>query len=131
MNQCNTLNIKISTSLLNNLKSAIKNGTKVPLNLSSNLFGSSNDETNIPHKLLLTNTQVSKIERAFANSSSANIKFSKSQLSKMMQLGGILCELVVHIPYVIFQAGKKYYKRYIISTKISTSITRKSNRILY
>ena len=108
MNQCNTLNIKISTSLLNNLKSAIKNGTKVPLNLSSNLFGSSNDETNIPHKLLLTNTQVSKIERAFANSSSANIKFSKSQLSKMMQLGGILGELVVHIPCVIFQAGKKY-----------------------
>ena len=36
----------------------IKNGTEVTLNLSSNLIGNSNDETNFPHKLLLTNTQV-------------------------------------------------------------------------
>ena len=47
----------------------------------------SNDETNFPHKLLLTNMQVSKIRKAFSNGSSANIKFSKTQLSKMIQLG--------------------------------------------
>ena len=60
-----------------------KNGTEVTLNLSSNLIGSSNDETNFPYKLLLTNTQVSKIRKGFANGSSANIKFSKTQLSKI------------------------------------------------
>ena len=38
-------------------------------------MGSSNDETYFPHKLLLTNTQVSKICKAFANGSTANIKF--------------------------------------------------------
>ena len=43
-----------------------------------NLTGSSNDETNFSHKFLLTNTQVSKIPKAFANGSSANIKFSKT-----------------------------------------------------
>ena len=37
------------------------------LNLSSNVVGSSNDETNFPHKLLLTNTQVLKLFKAFAN----------------------------------------------------------------
>ena len=41
-----------------NVKSAIKNGTEVTLNLSSNIIGNSNDEYNFPHKLLLTNTQV-------------------------------------------------------------------------
>ena len=41
-----------------NVKSAIKNGTEVTLNLSSNIIGNSNDENNFPHKLLLTNTQV-------------------------------------------------------------------------
>ena len=64
------LNVKLSNKLkskLNKLKSAIKNGTEVTLNLSSNLTGSSNDETNFPYKLLLTNTQVSKIRKAFAN----------------------------------------------------------------
>ena len=38
------------------MKSAIKNGTEVTLNLSSNVVGDSNDENNFPHKLLLTNT---------------------------------------------------------------------------
>ena len=54
------------------------------------MVAESNDETNFPHKLLLTDTQVSKIRKAFANSLSANIKFSETQLSKMIQLGGIL-----------------------------------------
>ena len=78
------LNVKLSNLHLNKLKSTIKNGTEVTLNLSSNLFGSSNDKTNFPHKLLLTNTQFSKIRKAFANGSSANIKFLKTQFSKMI-----------------------------------------------
>ena len=84
MTQYNTLNLKLFNLHLIKLKSATKNGTEVTLNLSSSLIGNSNDETNFPHKSLLTNTQVSKIRKG----SSANIKFSKTQLSKMMQLAG-------------------------------------------
>ena len=51
----NTLNVKLSHSQLNTLKPAVKNGTEVTLNLSSNLIRRFNDETNFPHKLLLTN----------------------------------------------------------------------------
>ena len=58
------------------------------MNLSSNLIGNSYYERNFLHKLLLTNTQVSKICKTFANGSSANTKFSKTQLSKMIQSGG-------------------------------------------
>ena len=54
------------------------------------MIGDSNDETNFPHKLLLTNRQVLSIRKAFANHSSVEIKFSKSQLSKMIQSGGFL-----------------------------------------
>ena len=50
------------------------------------MFGSSNDKTNFPYKLLLTNTQVSKIRKVFTNGSSANIKFSKTQLFEIVQL---------------------------------------------
>ena len=56
----------------------------------SNLDGDSNDENNFPHKLLLTNTQVSKLRKAFANSSSANVILSKTQLHKIGQSGGFL-----------------------------------------
>ena len=45
----------------------------------------SNDQTNFPQELLLTDRQVSSIRKAFANNSSVNIKFSKAQLSKMIQ----------------------------------------------
>ena len=74
MTQYNTLNVKLSTSQLNKLKSGIKNGTEVTLKISSNVFGDSNDENNFLYKLLLTNTQVSKLCKAFANNSSANVK---------------------------------------------------------
>ena len=64
----------MSNSQINELKSGIKNGTEVTLNLSSNMIGDSNDETNFQHKLLLTNTKILRICKAFVNNASANIK---------------------------------------------------------
>ena len=58
MTQYNTLNVTFSNSQLNKLKSGIKNGTQVTLNLSSNAVGESNDQSNFPYKSLLTNTEV-------------------------------------------------------------------------
>ena len=62
--------------------------------LSSNAICDSNDENNLPHNLLVTNTQVSMLCKAFATGSSSNIKFSKINLSKMVQLGGFLGRLL-------------------------------------
>ena len=93
MTQYNTLNIKLSNSQLNKLKSGIKNDTEVTLKISSNVVGDSNDEHNFSWKLL-TNTQVSKLHKAFANNSSANIKLSKTQLHKIGQSGGFLGRLL-------------------------------------
>ena len=87
MTQYNSLNVKLSNSQLSKLKSAIKNETDVFLRLSSNMVGNSNDNTNFPHELLLTN-------RAFANHLSTDIKLSKTQLSKMIQSGGFLGKLL-------------------------------------
>ena len=78
----------MSTSQLNKLKSGIKNGTEVTFKISLNVVRDSNDENSFPHKLLLTNKQVSKLRKTFANNSSANIKLSKTQLHKIGQLGG-------------------------------------------
>ena len=94
MTQYNTLNAKLSNSQLNKLKSTIKNGTEVTLNLSSNFIGSSNDETNFLNKLLVTDTQVLKICKAFANGSSAYIKLSETQLHKIVQSGGFLARFL-------------------------------------
>ena len=49
-----------------------------------------NSGTNFPQKLLLRDREVSKICKAFGNKSSANIRLSTAQLSKMLQLSGFL-----------------------------------------
>ena len=71
MTQYNSLNVKLSNSQLKNL-SAIKNETEVVLRLSSNMAGNSDDETNFPHKFLLTNRQVANLQKAFAKNPSIN-----------------------------------------------------------
>ena len=58
------------------------------------MTGNSNDESNFPHKLLLTNRQVANLYKAFANYSSTDIKLSKTQLFKMIQSGGFLGKLL-------------------------------------
>ena len=79
MTQYNSLNVKLSNSQLNKLKSAIKNETDVFLRLSSNMIGNSEDETNFPHKLLLTNKKVANLRRASAKHTSTDIKLSKTR----------------------------------------------------
>ena len=55
-----TLNVKLSN---------------LQLNISLNFIGGSNDEANLTHKSIVTNTKVSRIRKAFANGSSGNTKF--------------------------------------------------------
>ena len=92
MTQYNSLNVKLSNSQLNKLKSAIKNETEVVLRLSSSMVG--DHETNFLHKLLLTNRQAANLRKAFANNLSTDIKLSKTQLSKMIQSGEFLVRLL-------------------------------------
>ena len=92
MSQYNSLNVKLSNSQLNKLKSSIKDKTDVVLRISSSMVGNSND--NFTHELLLTNRQVAKICKTFANHSSTDIKLSKTQLSKMIQSGRFLGNLL-------------------------------------
>ena len=92
MTQYNSLNVKLSDLQLNKFKSAIENKTEVASRLSSNMIG--DNETNFPHKLSLTNGQVSNLRKAFSHHLSADIKLSKTQLSKITQSGGFLGRLL-------------------------------------
>ena len=58
------------------------------------MIGNSVDETNFPHKILLTNKQGANLRKVFANCLSADIKLSKTQLSKIVQSGGFLGRLL-------------------------------------
>ena len=124
MTQYSTLNVKLSNSQLIKSKSTTINGTEETLNLSSNLIGSSNDENN-PHKLLLIDTQVSKIRKTFTNGSSS--KLWNTQLSKMIQSGRIFPELIAAIRKAMLLAGKEVLKEGIsLAPKLAPTLTGKA-----
>ena len=123
MTQYNSLNVKLSNSQLNKLKSSIKNETDVVLRISSNMVGDSNDNTNFPHELLLTNRQVANIRKAFANHSSIDIKLSKTQLSKMIQSGGFLGNLLGKLAGPLMKVAMPLAKNVLAPFGISTAMS--------
>ena len=88
MGKYSRLNVDLSNSHLNKLRSAIKNETEVVLRLSSNMIG--DKENNFCNNLLLTNRQVLNLCKAFRNYLSTDIKLTKTQLPKIIQSGGFL-----------------------------------------
>ena len=96
----------------NDLKSRIKTGNEVNSSISSYLIGDSNDETSFSHnKLLLTDRQVSKLCKSFANNSSATAKLLKTQLSKIVQSEGFIGEFPSSLAELVFKAGIKVAKK--------------------
>ena len=75
---------KLSDLQLNKIKSAVKNQTGVNLRMNIKMF----EGNNLPHELLLTTRQKTKLRNNFENSMSTDIKFSKAQIAKIIQYGG-------------------------------------------
>ena len=123
MTQYHSLNVKLSNSQLSNLKSSIKNETDVVLRISSNMVGNSNDNTNFPHELLLTNRQVANIRKAFAKNTSTDIKLSKTQLSKMIQSGGLLGNLLGKLAGPLMKVAMPLAKNVLAPLGLSASMS--------
>ena len=123
MTQYNSLNVKLSNSQLNKLKSSIKNETDVVLRISSNMVSNSNDNTNFPHELLLTNRQVANIRKAFAKDTSTEIKLSKTQLSQMIQSGGFLGDLLGKLAGPLMKVAMPLAKNVLAPLGISTAMS--------
>ena len=123
MTQYNSLNVKLSNSQLNKLKSSIKNESDVVLRISSNMVSNSNDNTNFPLELLLTNRQIANIRKAFANHSSIDIKLSKTQLSKMIQSGGFLGNLLGKLAGPLMKVAMPLAKNVLAPLGISAAMS--------
>ena len=84
------VNVKLSDSQIKKLKDAVKDNTGTTLRISLKMFNG-ND---LPHELLLTRRQKTKLRNAFNNNMSVDIKFSKAQISKIIQSAGFLASLL-------------------------------------
>ena len=84
------VNVILSDTQLKNLKTALNNKTGTTLRMSLKMF----NENDLPHELLLTTKQKTKLRNAFNNNMSTDLKLSKAQISKIIQSGGLLGSLL-------------------------------------
>ena len=90
MVEYNKVNVKLSDSQIKKLKDAVKNNTGTTLRISLRMFNGNN----LPHELLLTTRQKTKVRNAFNNNMSTDLKLSKAQINKVIQSGGFLGRLL-------------------------------------
>ena len=84
------VNVKLSDMQLKKLKTAVENKTGTTLRMNLKMFNG-ND---LLHELLLTARQKTKLRNSFNNNMSNDLKLSKAQISKIIQLGGFLGRLL-------------------------------------
>ena len=87
------------------------------------MVSNSNDNTNFPHELLLTNRQVANIRKAFAKNTSTDVKLSKTQLSKMIQSGGFLGNFLGKLAGPLMKVAKPLAKNVLAPLGISAAMS--------
>ena len=90
MVEYNTGTVKLSDSQLNKLKTAFKNNQGTTLRMNARMFSANN----LPHELLLTTRQTTKLRNVTENNMPTDIKLSQTQISKIIQSGGFLGKLL-------------------------------------
>ena len=75
---------------MNKLKSTVKNRQGITLRMNARILSANN----LPHELLLTTRQTTKLRNAIENNMSTDIKLPKVQISKIIQSGGFLGKLL-------------------------------------
>ena len=83
------VNVKLSDTQLKKLKDAVRNNTGTTLRINLNMLHGNN----LPHELLLTTRQKTKLRNAL-NNMSTDIKLSKAQITKIIQSGQFLGSLL-------------------------------------
>ena len=84
------VNVKLTDRQLKQLKTVVKDKTGTTLRMNLKMF----DGNDLPHELLLTTRQKTKLRNAFNNNMSTDLKLSKAQISKIIQSGGFLGSLL-------------------------------------
>ena len=90
MVEYSTVNIKLSDTQLKRLKDTVKDNTGATLRVNLRMINGNK----LPHELLMTERQKTKLKNAFNNNMSTDINLCKAQITKIIQSGGFLGSLL-------------------------------------
>ena len=111
------INVKLSDTQLKKLKTAVKDKTGTTLRISLKMFNG-ND---LPHELLLTTRQKTKLRNAFNNNMSTDLKLSRPQISKIIQSGGFLGSFLSKLAGPLMKVAISLAKNILASLGITTA----------
>ena len=95
------VNVRLSDMQLKKLKDAVKNNTGTTTRINLKML----DGNDLPHELLLTTRQKTKLRNAFNNNTSADIKLSKAQINKIIQSGPLMKVAIPLAKHVLAPLG--------------------------
>ena len=111
------LNVKLTDTQLKKLKTAVKNKTGTILRMSLKMF----NRNDLPHKLLLTARQKTRLRNAFNNNMSTDLKLSRGQISKIIQSGGFLESLLIKLARPLMKVAIPLAKNVLASLGITAT----------
>ena len=111
------LNVKLTDTQLKKLKTAVKNKTGTILRMSLKMF----NRNDLPHKLLLTARQKTRLRNAFNNNMSTDLKLSRGQISKIIQSGGFLGSLLIKLARPLMKVAIPLAKNVLASLGITAT----------
>ena len=119
MFEYNKVNVKLLDAQLKKLKTAVKDKTRTTLRISLKMF----DGNDLPHELLLTTRQKTKLRNAFNNNMSTDLKLSKAQISKIIQSGGFLGSLLSKLAGLLMKVAIPLAKNVLAPLGIATAVS--------
>ena len=111
------VNVKLADTKLKKLKTTVKNKTGTTLRMSLKML----DRNDLPHELLLTTRQKTKLRNAFNNNMSTDLKLSKAQISKIIQSGGFLGSLLSKLAGSLMKVAIPLAKNMLASLGITAA----------
>ena len=111
------VNVRLTDTQLKKQKTSVKNKTRKALIMSLKMF----DGSDLPHELLLTTRQKTKLRTAFNNNISTDLKLPRAQISKIIQSGGFLVSLLSKIIRSINESSSSFSKKCFSSIRNNSS----------
>ena len=119
MVEYNKVNAKLSILQLNNIKKGVKDNNVLTLRIGVKNF----NKEDLPHELLLTTRQTTKLRNAINNNMSTDIKLSKAQIKKIIQSGGYLGSLLSQVAGPLMKVGMPLIKNVLAPLGLTAAMS--------
>ena len=119
------VNVKLTNLQLSKFKKAVKNNDGATLGISIKNF----NKDELPHELLLTAIQSTKLRNAINNNLATDIKFSKAQLKKLIQSGGFLGKLLSKLAGPLMKVAMPLAKNVLAPLGLTAAMSAIDGRI--